>query len=78
MNDGLRVTNYRDLGVRPLINCVGTVTALSGSLILPQVRQVMAEASTSYVVIAELMEAGEAELVAQRLTAIFGQASGRG
>ena len=62
MNDDLRVTNYQDLGIRPLINCIGTLTILSGSLILSQVRQAMAEASTRYVVIAELMEAVGARL----------------
>ncbi len=62
MNHDLRVTNYSDLGVRPLINCVGTLTVLSGSLALPQVRQAMFEAASRYVVLAELMEAVGARL----------------
>ena len=49
------VTSYEDLKVRPLINCVGTITTLSGSLILPEVRQAMNDASRRYVIIDELM-----------------------
>ena len=56
MSQAPPVANYQDLGLRPLINCIGTITTLSGSLALPQVRQAMAEASTRYVVISELME----------------------
>lgn len=52
----LPVTRYENLGVRPLINCTGTITTLSGSLILPEVRAAMMEASTRYVQIDELME----------------------
>lgn len=48
---------YEDIGVRPLINCHGTYTIISGSLILPQVRQAMVEASKRYVNLDELMEA---------------------
>ena len=55
-------TNYEDLGVRPLINCIGTITVLSGSLILPEVRQAMVEASKRYVKIGELMEGVGARL----------------
>ena len=51
------VPTYADLGVRPFINCIGTITTLSGSLALPEVRQAMNEASTGYVKIAELMDA---------------------
>ena len=29
---------YRSIGVRPLINCRGTLTVIGGSLELPQVR----------------------------------------
>ena len=52
-----RVTTYADIGVRPFINCVGTITALSGSLSLPEVRQAMVEAASGYVKISELMDA---------------------
>jgi L-seryl-tRNA(Ser) seleniumtransferase len=56
MNENFPVPRYEDLGVRPLINCIGTITTLSGSLILPEVRQSMIEASKRYVQIDELME----------------------
>ena len=56
MNENPQVRRYEDIGVRPLINCIGTITTLSGSLVLPEVRQAMAEASTRYVQIDELME----------------------
>ncbi|MEE3234269.1 MAG: aminotransferase class V-fold PLP-dependent enzyme, partial [Candidatus Latescibacterota bacterium] len=52
-----RVTTYADIGVRPFINCVGTITALSGSLSLPEVRLAMVEAASGYVKISELMDA---------------------
>ena len=61
------VTNYADLGVRPFINCVGTITTLSGSLALPEVRQAMSQASTGYVKIAELMDA-----VGRRIAELMG------
>ncbi len=48
---------YADLGVRPLINAAGTYTALSGSLLLPEVRAAMDEASRAYVSLPELHEA---------------------
>lgn len=48
---------YDDLGVRPFINAAGTYTALSGSLLLPEVRAAMHEASHAYVSIEELQEA---------------------
>ena len=51
---------YETLGVRPLINCQGTYTILSGSLALPEVVQAMAEATKHYVHLDELMDqAGE-------------------
>ena len=37
---------YESLGLRPLINCKGTYTIISGSLMLPAVREAMAKAST--------------------------------
>jgi len=48
---------YESIGVRPLINCKGTYTIISGSLMLPEVRAAMAEASTQYVDLEELMAA---------------------
>ena len=47
---------YDEVGVRPLINCKGTLTMYSGSVMLPEVRQAMAEASTKYVHIEELVD----------------------
>ena len=32
---------YESIGVRPLINCRGTYTIISGSVILPEVREAM-------------------------------------
>ena len=58
---------YQSLGVRPLINCKGVFTSLSGSLMLPEVRQAMAQASMNFVHIDELMEA-----VGKRLAEITG------
>ena len=48
---------YESLGVRPLINCQGSYTIISGSVILPEVRQAMYEASRRYVHLEELMAA---------------------
>ena len=39
-----------------LINCEGTYTTISGSLILPQVRQAMVEASKQYVQLRAVQE----------------------
>ena len=46
--------SYESLGLRPLINCKGTYTIISGSLMLPEVREAMAKASTQYVQMEEL------------------------
>ena len=48
---------YETLGVRPFINAAGTYTALSASLMPPEVVDAMSEASRSYVAIPELQEA---------------------
>ena len=48
---------YESIGVKPVINCKGTFTVISGSLVLPEVRQAMAEASKHFVHIDELMDA---------------------
>jgi L-seryl-tRNA(Ser) seleniumtransferase len=45
------------LGVRPFINCCSVRTMHGGSLMLPQVREAMAEASHYFVNLDELMEA---------------------
>jgi L-seryl-tRNA(Ser) seleniumtransferase len=48
---------YRQLGVRPLINAAGTYTTLTGSLLLPQAREAMAEASKYFVPLIDLQRA---------------------
>ena len=57
MGEQLHYSTYESLGVRPLVNAKGTYTIISGSLILPEVRQAMSEASKRYVNLDELMEA---------------------
>ena len=47
---------YLALGVRPFINCASVRTAHSGSLMLPEVRAAMAQASRQFVSLDELME----------------------
>jgi uncharacterized pyridoxal phosphate-dependent enzyme len=56
---------YESIGVRPIINCKGTFTIISGSQSLPEVKKAMEEASRHYVQMDELMEA-----VGQRLAEI--------
>ena len=58
---------YKSLGVRPLINCRGTLTVISGSLELPEVRAALDNAGQHHVVLDELMEAS-----ARRLAEITG------
>jgi L-seryl-tRNA(Ser) seleniumtransferase len=48
---------YKDLGVRPFINAAGTYTALSASLMPPEVRQAMESAARQHVSIPELQDA---------------------
>ena len=48
---------YLALGVRPIINCCAVRTLYGGSLMLPQVKAAMAEASRQFVNLDELMEA---------------------
>jgi L-seryl-tRNA(Ser) seleniumtransferase len=57
---------YLALGVRPFINCCSVRTIYGGSLILPQVKAAMAEASRWFVDLDELMEAAGRRLA--RLT----------
>jgi L-seryl-tRNA(Ser) seleniumtransferase len=48
---------YERIGVKPLINCKGTYTIISGSQSLPEVKTAMDEASRHYVHLDELMDA---------------------
>ena len=58
---------YQSIGVRPIINCRGTLTVISGSLELPEVRAACEAAAQHHVVLDELM-AG----IAQRISEITG------
>jgi uncharacterized pyridoxal phosphate-dependent enzyme len=53
---------YQRIGVRPLVNCKGTYTIITGSQTLPEVKAAMDEAGRHYVHLDELMDA-----VGQRL-----------
>ncbi len=48
---------FESIGVRPIINCKGTFTIISGSQSLPEVKAAMEAASRHYVHMDELMEA---------------------
>ena len=58
---------FQSIGVRPLINCKGTFTIVSGSQSLPEVKQAMLEASKHYVHLDELMDG-----VGKRLASLTG------
>ena len=58
---------YESLGVRPVINCMGTFTIIGGSLMLPEVKRAMEDASRHYVHLDELMDA-----VGKRLAELTG------
>jgi D-glucosaminate-6-phosphate ammonia-lyase len=62
--------SYADIGVRSFINCCGTRTINSDSLMLPCVRDAMMEASRAFVNMDELMEG-----VGSRLAALTGAES---
>lgn len=62
---------YERIGVRPLINARGTWTYLSGSLVMPEVREAMEAASRQFVDMFELQAA-----VGKRLAALSGAESG--
>jgi L-seryl-tRNA(Ser) seleniumtransferase len=53
---------YRQLGVRPLINAAGTYTTLTGSLLVPQARAAMNEASKYFVPLVDLQLAAGARI----------------
>ena len=62
--DGLRVGQdiYQSIGVRPVINARGTFTIISGSRMLPEVREAMDAAAQHHVHLDELMAAIGARL----------------
>jgi L-seryl-tRNA(Ser) seleniumtransferase len=47
---------YERIGVKPVVNCKGTFTIISGSQSLPEVKRAMEEASRHYVHLDELMD----------------------
>src|SRR6476620_5339282 len=65
---------FQSIGVRPLINCKGTFTIVSGSQSLPEVKQAMLEASKHYVHLDELME-GVGKRLAELTGAEWGMVS---
>ena len=68
----MRNTNpYLALGVRPFINCASVRTAHSGSLMLPEVREAVAQASRHFVGLDELME-GASRRIAELTGAEWG------
>src|SRR6185437_5483007 len=75
MNDAAiaqRNTNpYAALGVRPFINCASVRTAHSGSLMLPEVRAAVDQASRQFVNLDELME-GASRRIAELTGAEWG------
>ncbi len=62
---------YASLGVRPVINCWGTITVMGGSLVLPYVKKAIDDASRQFVFLDELMEK-----VSQRIADLTGTESG--
>lgn len=58
---------FQSIGVEPLINCMGTFTAIGGSIPLPEVRKAIEYAALNYVYIDELAMA-----VGKRLAEITG------
>ncbi|WP_428483786.1 aminotransferase class V-fold PLP-dependent enzyme [Rhodopila sp.] len=62
---------YLALGVRPFINCASVRTAHSGSLMLPEVRAAVAQASRQFVGLDELME-GASRRIAELTGAPWG------
>ncbi|MFC1528842.1 aminotransferase class V-fold PLP-dependent enzyme [Candidatus Latescibacterota bacterium] len=50
------IPTIESIGVKPAINCWGTITVLSGSLMPVEVKMAMEEMSKKYVFIVELME----------------------
>lgn len=62
---------YTAIGVRPVINCKGTYTIVSGSQSLPEVKRAVEQASHYYVNLDELMNG-----VGQRLAELTGRRGG--
>ncbi|MBI3209670.1 MAG: aminotransferase class V-fold PLP-dependent enzyme [Candidatus Solibacter usitatus] len=65
---------YQSIGVRPLVNCKGTFTIISGSQTLPEVKAAMEAASKHYVHLDELMD-GVGKRLAELTQAEWGMVS---
>ncbi|GAG34784.1 unnamed protein product, partial [marine sediment metagenome] len=52
----IKIPTFKSIGVKPFINCWGTMTVLSGSLQLPEIKMAAEEASKHYVAMEELAE----------------------
>ena len=59
--------NYRQIGVRPLINAAGTYTTLTGSVMSAEAREAMAEAAKCFVPLIELQQT-----VGERIAKLIG------
>ncbi|MBI1356381.1 MAG: aminotransferase class V-fold PLP-dependent enzyme [Acidobacteria bacterium] len=59
--------NYRQIGIRPLINAAGTYTTLTGSVMSDDARQAMFEASKCFVPLVELQQ-----VVGERIAKLIG------
>ena len=64
-------STYESLGVRPVINCWGTITVMGGSLVLPVVRRAIEKAGSEFVFLDDLMEK-----VSERLAELTGAEGG--
>jgi L-seryl-tRNA(Ser) seleniumtransferase len=53
---------FRRLGVEPLINAAGTLTPLTNSVLVPEAREAMAEASRYFVPLIDLQRAAGARI----------------
>ena len=53
---------YKDLGIKPIINATGSVTALGGSIIADEVRAAMEMSNDVYVPMSELEQKAGAEI----------------
>ena len=52
---------YREIGAKPVINAIGSVTMLGGSTPAPEVKEAMERADSAYIPLMELEEkAGQA------------------
>ena len=73
---------YKDLGIKPIINATGSVTALGGSIIADEVRAAMEMSNDVYVPMSELEQKAGAEIArildvpAAYITSGAGSASG--